>query len=46
VTARIRHHGTQQLARPLGPVERNDGLERFDPLPRLCGVYIDEIGHT
>jgi hypothetical protein len=45
MTPRIRHHGIEQLTRTLRTVQRNDGLERLDPLPRLSRVYVDKIGH-
>ena len=46
MTARIGDNCAEQLARPLPAVKRYDGLERLDPLPRLSGVYVDEIGHV
>ena len=46
MTARVGDDCVEQLARTLRTVQRNDGLERLDPLLRLGRVYVDKIGHA
>ena len=46
MTARVGDDCAEQLARAFRTVMRYDGLERLDPLLRLGGVYVDEIGHA
>jgi hypothetical protein len=45
MTPRVGDDGIEQLTRTLRTVQRNDGLERLDPLPRLSWVYVDKFGH-